>query len=71
LSDNIGFSKDYNVFELRKALGERNQLKAYKIGAENFLPKIQRKTLRPRVWFQLLKYHDLKDKTQKCGSRSQ
>jgi DNA polymerase-3 subunit delta len=31
----IGFSKDFNVFELRKAIGERNQLKAYTI-AENF-----------------------------------
>jgi DNA polymerase-3 subunit delta len=28
-------SKDFNVFELRKAIGERNQLKAYTI-AENF-----------------------------------
>jgi len=28
IEENIGFSKDYNVFELRKAIGERNQLKA-------------------------------------------
>lgn len=31
IEENIGFSKDFNVFELRKAIGERNQLKAYKI----------------------------------------
>jgi DNA polymerase-3 subunit delta len=35
IEENIGFSKDFNVFELRKAIGERNQLKAYTI-AENF-----------------------------------
>jgi DNA polymerase-3 subunit delta len=35
IEENIGFSKDFNVFELRKALGERNQLKAYTI-ADNF-----------------------------------
>ncbi len=31
IEENIGFSKDFNVFELRKAIGERNQLKAYTI----------------------------------------
>src|SRR5690606_5766098 len=35
IEDNIGISKDYNVFEFRKAIGERDQLKAYKI-AEYF-----------------------------------
>ena len=29
--DNIGISKDYNVFELQKALGQRNPLKANRI----------------------------------------
>jgi hypothetical protein len=42
IEENIGFSKDFNVFELRKAIGERNQLKAYTI-AENFANK-QRET---------------------------
>ena len=28
---NIGFSKDYNVFELQNAIGSKDQLKAYKI----------------------------------------
>ena len=31
IEENIGFSKDYNNFELRKAIGEKDQLKAYKI----------------------------------------
>ena len=31
IEENIGFSKDYNNFELRKALGEKDQVKAYKI----------------------------------------
>ncbi|HOD11343.1 MAG TPA: DNA polymerase III subunit delta, partial [Flavobacterium sp.] len=28
---NIGISKDYNVFELRKALGDRNELRSFQI----------------------------------------
>ena len=31
IQDNIGISKDYNVFELQKALGQRNVLKANRI----------------------------------------
>lgn len=31
ISDNIGISKDYNVFELQKALAQNNITKAYKI----------------------------------------
>lgn len=31
IEENIGISKDYNNFELRKAVGERNVLKAHKI----------------------------------------
>ncbi len=31
IEENIGFSKDFNVFEFRKAIGERNQLKSYQI----------------------------------------
>ena len=70
IEENIGFSKDYNVFELRKAIGERNQLKAYKI-AENFAqnPKDNPIVLTTGLVFsffiQLLKYHGLKDKNPK------
>lgn len=70
IEDNIGFSKDYNVFELRKAIGERNQLKAYKI-AENFAqnpkdnPIVMTTGLVFGFFVQLLKYHGLKDKNPK------
>ncbi|PKB18655.1 DNA polymerase III subunit delta [Flavobacterium sp. 5] len=70
IEENIGFSKDYNVFELRKAIGERNQLKAYKI-AENFAqnpkdnPIVMTTGLVFGFFIQLLKYHGLKDKNPK------
>jgi len=70
IEENIGFSKDYNVFELRKAIGERNQLKAYKI-AENFAqnpkdnPLVMTTSLVFGFFIQLLKYHGLKDKNPK------
>ena len=70
IEENIGFSKDYNVFELRKAIGERNQLKAYTI-AENFAnnpkenPMVVTTSLVFGFFVQLLKYHGLKDKNPK------
>lgn len=70
IEENIGFSKDYNVFELRKAIGERNQIKAYKI-AENFAhnpkdyPIVMTTGLIFGFFIQLLKYHGLKDKNPK------
>jgi DNA polymerase-3 subunit delta len=70
VEENIGFSKDFNVFELRKALGDRNQLKAYTI-AENFAqnPKDNPIVLTTGLVFgffiQLLKYHGLKDRNPK------
>ncbi len=70
IEENIGFSKDFNVFELRKALGERNQLKAYTI-AENFAqnpkdnPIVMTTSLVFGFFIQLLKYHGLKDRNPK------
>ncbi len=68
IEENIGFSKDFNVFELRKALGERNQLKSYQIVnyfAEN--PKDNNIVMVVGLVFsffiQVLKYHGLKDKS--------
>jgi len=67
IEDNIGISKDYNVFELRKAIGEKDQLKAYKI-ADYFAnnPKDNPLVLTVGLVFgffsQLLQYHGLKDK---------
>ena len=70
IEENIGFSKDYNVFELRKALGERNQLKAYQI-AQYFAdnpkdnPMVVTTSLVFSFFLQLLQYHGLKDKNPK------
>lgn len=67
IEENIGFSKDFNIFELRKAIGEKNQLKAYRI-AEYFTqnPKDNPIVLTVGLVFsffsQLLQYHGLKDK---------
>ena len=67
IEENIGFSKDFNVFELRKSLGERNQLKSYQIVqyfAEN--PKDNNIVMVVGLIFsffiQVLKYHGLKDR---------
>jgi DNA polymerase-3 subunit delta len=70
IEENIGFSKDFNVFELRKAIGDRNQLKAYTI-ADNFAqnpkdnPIVMTTSLIFSFFVQLLKYHGLKDKNPK------
>jgi DNA polymerase-3 subunit delta len=70
IEENIGFSKDFNVFELRKAIGERDQLKAYTI-AENFAnnpkenPMVVTTSLVFGFFIQLLKYHGLKDRSPK------
>lgn len=67
IEENIGFSKDFNVFELRKAIGERNQLKAYKI-AQYFSdnpkdhPMVMNTGLIFSFFVQILQYHGLKDK---------
>ena len=68
IEENIGFSKDFNVFEFRKAIGERNQLKAYQIAnyfAQN--PKDNPLVMTTGLVFSffsaLLQYHGLKDKS--------
>ena len=74
IEDNIGISKDYNIFELRKAIGERDQLKAYKIAdyfAQN--PKDNPLVMTTGLVFgffsQLLQYHGLKDKSPGNASK--
>lgn len=66
---NIGISKDFNIFELQNALGERNVLKSNQIinyfaanPASNPLPK----TISTLYFFfmKLLTYHFLDDKSQ-------
>ncbi len=69
IEENIGFSKDYNVFELKSALATRNQQKAYAI-IHNFAanPKDNPIVLISGQMFtffsQLLQYHGLKDKSK-------
>jgi DNA polymerase-3 subunit delta len=70
IEENIGFSKDFNIFELRKAIGDKNQLKAYTI-VDNFAqnpkdnPIVLTTSLIFSFFVQLLKYHGLKDKNPK------
>jgi DNA polymerase-3 subunit delta len=68
IEENIGFSKDFNPFEFRKAIGERNQLKAYQIAdyfAQNQKdnPNVLTIGLVFGFFSQLLLYHGLKDKS--------
>jgi len=70
IEKNIGISKDYNIYELQNALGDRDVLKANRIinyFANN--PKsnpIQRTTVLLFIYFsKLFLYHFLKDKTEK------
>lgn len=70
IEDNIGFSKDFNVFELRKAIGEGNRFKAYQIAkyfADNPKdnPMVVTTSLVFAFFSQLLQYHGLKDKSPK------
>lgn len=68
IEENIGFSKDFNPFELRKAIGERNQLKAYQI-ADYFAQNQKDNPIVVTIglvfgfFSQLLQYHGLKDKS--------
>ncbi len=70
IEENIGFSKDFNVFELRKAIGDRNQLKAYQI-AQYFAdnprehPMVMTTGLVFAFFVSLLQYHGLKDRNPK------
>ena len=67
IEENIGFSKDFNVFEFRKAIGDKDQLKAYKIAnyfAQNQKehPLVMTNGLVFSFFSNLLQYHGLKDK---------
>jgi DNA polymerase III subunit delta len=70
IEENIGFSKDFNVFELQNALGSKNQLKAYQI-AQYFAdnpkdnPMVVTTSLVFSFFVKLLKYHGMKDKNPK------
>jgi len=68
IEQNIGVSKDFNNFELRKAIGERNELRAFKI--VNYFannpkdnPFVVTVSLLFAFFSQLLQFHGLQDKT--------
>ncbi|SFD51033.1 DNA polymerase III, delta subunit [Algibacter lectus] len=68
VEENIGISKDYNNFELRKAVGERNTVKAFKIvhyfgdnPKDN--PMVVTVSLLFAFFSQLLTFHGLSDKS--------
>ncbi len=70
IEEHIGISKDYNNFELKKAIGERNVLKATKIinyFAQNPKdnPFVLTITLLHSFFTQLLQYHGLNDHSSK------
>ncbi|WP_460218603.1 DNA polymerase III subunit delta [Psychroserpens sp. MEBiC05023] len=67
IEENIGISKDYNNFELRKAIGERDTVKAFKIinyFADNPKdnPMVVTVSLLFSFFSQLLHFHGLHDK---------
>mgnify|MGYP000377383991 CR=1 FL=1 len=68
IEENIGISKDFNNFELRKAIGERNSIKAHQIVnyfAENPKdnPMVMTVSLLFSYFSQLLHFHGLSDKS--------
>jgi DNA polymerase-3 subunit delta len=70
IEKNIGISKDFNNFELKKALGERNVMKAARIlnyFAQNPKdnPFVLTVTLLHSFFTQLLQYHGMKDQNPK------
>jgi len=75
IEENIGISKDYNNFELRKAVGERNVYKANMI--INYFAKNQKAnpiivtiSLLNSLFTQLLTYHSLSDKSKNSVARA-
>lgn len=75
IEENIGISKDYNNFELRKAIGYKNSLKVYQIinyFADNPKDNPMPKTVSSLFGFfsQLLHLHGLHDKSPRSVASS-
>ena len=69
IEENIGISKDFNNFELRSAVGEKDSLKAHRIinyFAQNPKdnPMVVTISLLFSFFSQILQYHGLKDKSK-------
>ncbi|SNR31702.1 DNA polymerase III subunit delta [Lutibacter flavus] len=75
IEENIGISKDYNNFELRKAVGERNVFKVNRIinhFAQNQKanPMVMSISLLNSFFTQLLIFHSLKDKSKNSVAKA-
>lgn len=75
IEDNIGISKDFNNFELRKAVGDKDILKANRIinyFAENPKnnPLVMTISLLNSFFTQLLLFHGLQDKSKNSVAKS-
>jgi DNA polymerase-3 subunit delta len=75
IEENIGISKDFNNFELRKAIGDKNVVKANRIinyFADNPKnnPIVVTIALIHSFFTQLLLFHGLKDKSKKGVAQS-
>jgi len=75
IEENIGISKDFNNFELRKALGEKNLVKANRIinyFSENSKnnPLVMTISLLNSFFTQLLLFHGLQDKSKSAVAKS-
>ncbi|MFK8060802.1 MAG: DNA polymerase III subunit delta [Polaribacter sp.] len=75
IEDNIGISKDFNNFELRKAVGEKNIVKAnriinYFIENPKKNPLVMTISLLNSFFTQLLLFHGLKDKSKNSVAKS-
>lgn len=68
IEKNIGISKEYNNFELKNAIGKKDELKCYRIVqylAANKSPMVLTLGLLYNYFSEVLKYHGLKDKSEK------
>jgi DNA polymerase-3 subunit delta len=75
IEENIGISKDFNNFELRKAVGEKHVVKANRIinyFAENPKnnPLVMTISLLNGYFTQLLMFHGLKDKSKNSVAKN-
>jgi DNA polymerase-3 subunit delta len=75
IEDNIGISKDFNNFELRKSVGEKDVLKVNRIinyFSENPKnnPLVMTISLLNNYFTQLLLFHGLKDKSKSSVARN-
>lgn len=75
IEKNIGISKDYNIFELQNALGERNVLKSNQIinhfaANQNANPFPRTISSLYQFFMKILTYHFLEDKSQNAVASS-